>query len=325
MKRELNKQLHGHYSMNSRIKGIRIYWDKPSTKSQLKMFFSRIRNLQKPFWPHTNGPHEVLMNILLNLNHRRMNVHNYKVNWFVSGDLRKNTSKFLNEDFEIPTLLGPNVEFEKYIDVIHQFKKSFVLVPSQWVSPIIEKRLKIEETRIRVWASGINEIFWAPSTARTERTLILIYVKRESDDQLDVVKNYLESMEIEYKVCKYGNYTPKVFKRVLSKTRAAIWLGGTESQGIALLQAWSMDVPTLVLRNETYMDPVSSKSYKASSAPYLSASTGKFSESDRIQISDLEDFLKQTEEFEPREFVLDNFGMEKTRNAIQKLISELSS
>jgi hypothetical protein len=311
--------------MNSRINRITIYWDKPSTRSQIRTLLSRVRNLKTPFWLRTNGPHEVLMNILLNLKHGHMYAQNFEVNWFVSGDLRKKTSNFVSEDFEIPALLGPNVEFEKYLDVIHQFKKSFILIPSQWVSPIIEQRLKIDASRIRVWASGVNENFWAPSKARAKRNLILVYVKQESDTQLNFVKNYLESLEIKYKVCKYGNYRPKVFKRLLSKTRAAIWLGGTESQGIALLQAWSMDVPTLVLRNEIYIDPISSNSYTSSSAPYLSASTGKFSESNEIQVSDLEDFLKQTERFEPRKFVLDNFGVVSTGNAIQKLISELSS
>ena len=54
-----------------------------------------------------------------------------------------------------------------------------------------------------------------------------------------------------------------------------IVLGGTESQGIAFAEAWSMNVPTFIHCVGSWKSP-SGFSYDAEAAPYLSSETGAY-------------------------------------------------
>jgi hypothetical protein len=89
---------------------------------------------------------------------------------------------------------------------------------------------------------------------------------------------------------------------------AAIWIGGTESQGLALLECWSMDVPTLVLKNMSWRSP-NNQIYPASSAPYMTETAGLLSKSDKFCKEDFEDFFSKLKHFSPRESVQESFNL----------------
>jgi hypothetical protein len=55
-----------------------------------------------------------------------------------------------------------------------------------------------------------------------------------------------------------------------------IYFSSTESQGIAMQEAWSYDVPTLVYSQPYYF--IKNKRFNASSSPYLTKYCGFFLE-----------------------------------------------
>lgn len=104
----------------------------------------------------------------------------------------------------------------------------------------------------------------------------------------------------------YGDHTREEYKKELDRSSIAVFLSSFETQGIALAEAWAMDVPTLV------WNPRSEASWRGrsfvakSSAPYLTAATGM----DWITIDQLaqtlRDALAKRASFSPREWVLAN-------------------
>ena len=193
---------------------------------------------------------------------------------------------------------------------------ALILAPSDWIVPVLTERLNISYDHIKVWAAGIDHEKW--NSNRFPRQNTIIYLKSNTTQELSVIKEYLTSINRNCIIMKYGYYTEREFRKNLEISDSAIWLGETESQGIALLESWSMGVPTLVRKRSTYFDPIVKRNFEASAAPYLDSTCGQFSEYDSIQISDMFSFFSTIDQRDPRKFVIENFTNEI---AVKKLIS----
>jgi hypothetical protein len=120
-----------------------------------------------------------------------------------------------------------------------------------------------------VWAAGVD--LPAPVTApRDLETLIL--VKRNGFD-IPGLKRMMDEFGSS-EVLTYGSFARADFLSRLNRSRRLVYIGASESQGIALFEAWSRDVPTFVLRCDR--TELLGSSYRCSAAPYLSEATGAF-------------------------------------------------
>ena len=139
---------------------------------------------------------------------------------------------------------------------------------------------------------------------------LLVYNKRQDDlclKLLAVLKKYGE-----VNVVKYGEYTSKEYRQTLNDAAFMVWLSQSESQGLALLEALSMNVPVLA------WDPGQWKYYSqelekefiygnASSCPYFSSQCGlKFESSEEFE-SKLIEFMHKMKklQFVPRNYVFE--------------------
>ncbi len=304
--------------------GLRVYWYKESlfANAKKKILESVSSKSIKLF--QSNGPAEVIYGIL---NALKVESDSQKLtsrcNWVVNSNLDEILRKWDSNQLEIPVLLGPNIEFERFLPEIEILKNKYILVPSLWVIPIAQSRLNISADLIKVWASGVDTQYW--KSGDKDRKNVLVYRKYDNSDDIVTVCNYLRGRNIPYKVFEYGKYSQKAFKKYLSSSIAGIWLAGSESQGMALLQAWSMDVPTLVRRKNTYLDTSTSRIYRCSSAPYLTSEVGQFSESESLTENDLRIFFDSLDRFQPRIYASENFTLNKKMREIYELVSEFSS
>lgn len=80
----------------------------------------------------------------------------------------------------------------------------------------------------------------------------------------------------------------------------------SESQGIALVEAWAKNVPTFVLDNKIYKYKNYSWIDEKIAAPYLTAACGAFFK-DVNGLSELLDSLSMSNNYEPRNYYLSNF------------------
>jgi hypothetical protein len=168
--------------------------------------------------------------------------------------------------------------------------------------------------RCFLWPAGVDTHFWQPDPSRA-RNRILIFDKRRAEDDYDRTKPYIEylrgagwSVDV---LVRFGiqGYTKDQYRNLLHSS--CLMLGftvGSESQGIAWAEAWSTDVPTLILRSISNV--YQGRRYDCSTAPYLHPKNGLF-------FDDLEDFKKQfgywavhREQFSPRAWTLENMSDE---------------
>lgn len=217
---------------------------------------------------------------------------------------------------------GPNImNSPREFDYLFTRKElDACLVPSHWIQVAYEEDAPSLIGRVRCWFAGVDTDYWKPTQIKKNK--VLIYWKTEPEDLYQQVENLLRKYGYDPIQVKYGSYNQETYNTLLNQSQFAVFLTRSESQGIALAEAWSMNVPTL------NFDP-GSLTYQArvyslvSSCPYLTESTGKTWKT----IEDLELLLKDYQTlsrlFKPRDWVLKNMTMQVSALALLNIIETL--
>jgi hypothetical protein len=174
--------------------------------------------------------------------------------------------------------------------------------------------------RIFSWPAGVDTEYWKPDP-NTKRDKILIFEKQAKGPVGPILPyvNYLRDCGWAVVIIKYGSYNHNEFLKMLQQSYLMLGFVTDESQGIAWLEAWSADVPTLIWKNK--YNVIQGRRYKCSTAPYLNKSNGLF-------FNDLEDFkikfdywVKHREQFNPRAWTLKNMSDEKCAQQLYKKVT----
>ena len=195
---------------------------------------------------------------------------------------------------------GPNIHIEDIGNKPYLDNEDVTfLVPCEWVIDVARKYLSIANVVVFPYGIEIPDI--APNVKEKE---IILYIKNKKDQaklkaEIEVVKKFADRCGLTVKLFEYGQYEKREFLNSLKRVNFAVWLGQTESQGIALMEAWSYNVPTLVRRKDSWLDQ-DGELFKSEAAPYLNSERGMYTQSESMHLSDLENFVAQLEEFNPR-------------------------
>ncbi|MBW8869060.1 MAG: hypothetical protein JF610_17310 [Acidobacteria bacterium] len=127
--------------------------------------------------------------------------------------------------------------------------------------------------KLRVCAFGVDPDDWSPTGTRRSNTIVL-YQKDVTDDFTAVVEAAIRRTGAAATRVRYGAYTRDDFRAVLDVSRAAVFLSSFETQGLALAEAWAMDVRTLVWNPQADTEWRGHRFQAGSSAPYLTSATG---------------------------------------------------
>ncbi|MES2762092.1 MAG: hypothetical protein V4677_07795 [Bacteroidota bacterium] len=204
-------------------------------------------------------------------------------------------------------LAGPNlmVRSNEYDQILAHPGIDKIVVPSEWVKIAYIEDLPVIKDKIIIWPCGVDAELFQPKEANRLRN-ILVYWKTGPEDLLMQIEKVLKEQQINYVVLKYGHYTQTEYIDKLKATSMAIFCSTSESQGIALQEAWSMNVPTFVWQPQE-LTIKGKKFNQFSSAPYLNEKTGSFFKT----IDELKTLLirdKNNEfNFTPRAVVLEHF------------------
>lgn len=207
-------------------------------------------------------------------------------------------------------VLGPNLEiFNPYVrELLDSTENSIFLVPCDWVKTMYVENLGISPKKVAVWVAGIDTSEWLPRGNTDQH--VLIFVKGPFVELAQQISQRLTRLGFDTSTLEYGSYAQNDYRCLLGQSQFAIFLNGTESQGIAHFQAWSMNIPTLILNNHEHFDPrIQNQVVRASSSPYLTTSTGMFFELTDIWDS-LNLFISKLEDFRPRDWVIKNYDVE---------------
>lgn len=143
-----------------------------------------------------------------------------------------------------------------------------VLVPSLWTRAYWANSAPSLDERLVVWAAGV-----AISEPSTKDGLPIIYDKIGDGRLLEAVQKELRTSAV---VFKYGQFSRDRYLQALQSAPFLVYLAESESQGLALQEAWAHDVPTLVNESHEWRNGEASWQAPNINAPYLTNEAGYF-------------------------------------------------
>ncbi len=156
---------------------------------------------------------------------------------------------------------------------------------------------------------------------------ILVYYKNRNKTLYENIINKLNTLNVKYHIITYGSYNENDYKNLLSRSKFMLVIDASESQGFALQEAMSMDVPLLVfdvksMHDEYYKGTEESyakypdKKMLATSVPYWSDKCGiKISEITEIEAA-IKFMLENYHRFDPRSYIVENLSEKPCINRI---------
>lgn len=211
-------------------------------------------------------------------------------------------------------IFGPSFDFSKTYD-FENIKNAVYIQPSQQ-SINIRKALGFKKLEYISFPVGVDTYDFKPDN--NIKTEVFLYIKGRNPKDIEKIVNFLKEKNINYHKFVYGNYKEQDYKKFLISSKYGIWVGKQESQGLALQEALSCNVPLLIWdvskRGDEYplsVDKIKVKDMQSTSAPYWDNTCGeKFTNFDDIG-NVFEKFTKNLQKYKPRDFILKNLTLEK--------------
>ena len=199
--------------------------------------------------------------------------------------------------------------------------------PSEWVSQLWKDNPLCENLRIESLPFGVdtarfnNEEGTIGSQNKTE---IIIYYKDRHPAELEFLIGELNKLSVKFSIFSYKHrYDENTYIDYLKRAKYCIWIGRHESQGFALEEALSCNVPILVWDVKS-MNQEYGQSYNdipATVIPYWDERCGEFFYKSDEFIATFNLFLSKLETYKPREFILESLTEEICEKKLIEIIS----
>ena len=249
------------------------------------------------------------------------NIHHHHYDIIYSPGEPVDVSKYPTKKF----IFGP--QFSVFPDhkinlIDNKYKNSVYIQPSKWAAD--------------VWINmGIKHIPVLPLPfpvdtykfnikENTPRDKVFIYFKRRNPQELQFLELFLKTKNITYRIFDYvKKYQEEDYLNYLQHSKFGIILDAHESQGFALEEALSCNVPLLVWNTRT-MNQEFRSSYNevpCTTVPYWDERCGEYF----YDIQELEEiyntFISKLNTYKPRQFILENLSVEKCSEKLVNLIN----
>jgi len=241
-----------------------------------------------------------------------------------SPNIPIDTSKYPNKRF----IFGPHFSVfptQKLYDINNKHNNCLYIQPSEWALKSWTNNGANSILPIKIFSFPINTIKFKPIT-KNKRTKVYIYYKRRQPEELLFIVNFLKQKNIKVEVFDYLNkYPEKKYLKYLQKAKYGIILDAHESQGFAIEEALSCNVPLLVW-NVTNMSQEYRSQYtqiSASSIPYWDIRCGEFFYNKNEFEDRYNKFIKNLSSYKPREYILEHLTMKKRASELDKLIKTI--
>ncbi len=228
---------------------------------------------------------------------------------------------------KIDTLIaGPNISILPSFDtcIMSNSNIDMILLPSEWTREAFAKDSPSIAKKIQIWPSGVL----IPQMDTMEKIdtegLYLIYKKTFSDEMYTKIVQTLDTKSIPHKTLVYGTFKQAEYFELLTQARGMIYLQKSESQGIALQEAWARNVPTLVWDSKTYTYENTNITVSGKvSAPYLTDECGMFFDSLEEFDTKFTEFDNRIDSFTAREYCIKNLSDEASAQIYIKHIKSI--
>lgn len=269
----------------------------------------------------TSGPQKRMNNLLKTFrNHAdvALNSYKYRNNYIVQFDsFGQEVFKNIIQDKKTDTrvLIGPlySIEQDKMINQItNNYKNVKKVVASKTAfENSFEFDNNFKSDTAVILPSGVENELKVRNNLKIKNreNKILIYYKKRSKEELKNVIDFLSNKGHDYVLFEYGNYKNKELINFAKKCMFGITVCGTESQGFAIQELMSCNLPLLVwdYNINKYEDFVLS----GTTVPYWDDICGMIVKNKQELYDNYDEFLNNLSKYSPASFILDKLTYEK--------------
>ncbi len=288
------------------------------------MFLFFIFIMNKKYLIFGEGHHKVIKNLIIGF--KKMNVvfkqssdNNDILDFDViySCKTKIDAHNYPNKKF----IFGPCfcVYPDNSMVINNQHNNVVFILPSPWCIDFF-KMFKYDMVPMIVSPTGVDTEYFCPSndiSKITNNENVFLYYKPklpEQEKKFALMTEFLNKKNIKYKIFEYGKYKEVDYLKFLDTASFGIWVGVKETQGIALEEALSMNVPLFVW-NHTWkfiwdnkqknpFEPIQNEICLGNTTPYWDDTCGiVFNEFGELEQS-FDKFICNIQMFKPREFIL---------------------
>ena len=234
----------------------------------------------------------------------------------------------VNKYPKIKFIFGPHFSVfpeKQHMDIITG-NKIIYIQPSNWVRDIWKYNKLCQNIKVVTLPFGVDTNKFNEIKPLEERNQVFLYYKRRTPSELEVVLNFLKIKGIQPKIFNYElKYNEEDFLNCLNNSKFGIWIDAHESQGFALQEALSCNIPLLVW-NVTSMSQEFNSSYSnisATTIPYWDERCGEyFNNEDDLEIT-FNCFINKINLYKPREYILENLTFDICEQKLIDIIQNL--
>jgi hypothetical protein len=241
-----------------------------------------------------------------------------------SPDNPINTSLYPSKKF----IFGPHFSVfpsNKLLDINNICQNSIYTQPSVWVCELWKNYDAEKFIPIKVFPFPVEVDKFCPNQ-NNYKNEVFIYFKRRNPQELEYVKHFLNNKNISYKIFDYvQKYNEDDYLHCLQNAKYGIIIDAHESQGFAIQEALSCNVPLLVW-NTSVMSQEYGSNYQnipCSSIAYWDERCGEYFYKVEEFETTYNKFINKLETYNPRAYIMDNLSPQKCGEQFIELIASI--
>lgn len=258
-----------------------------------------------------------------NTNLDSINLNNFDVIYSPASPI--DVSRYPSTKF----IFGPHFSVfpdKNQMDLISGNKNVIYIQPSEWAKNVWLNNPICKNIRFEPLPFGVDTIKFNEIKPIDERNNVFVYFKRRHPEELAVVNNFLHNFGIKARIFNYvERYDENDYINYLHNSKFGIWLDAHESQGFALEEALSCNVPLFVW-NVVSMKQEYGSSYDnipATTIPYWDERCGEsFINKDELYDT-FKKFINNLNNYKPRDYILENLSIDICNKKFIELVNKI--
>lgn len=234
----------------------------------------------------------------------------------------------VNEYPDTKFIFGPHFSVfpEKHqMDIIRR-KNIIYVQPSEWAAEVWKNNPLCNNINVQSLPFGVDTEKFNSNKSISEREKVFIYFKNRDPNDLLLIEHFLNNKNYKYHIFSYRNrYNEEDYLNYLKQSKFGIWIGGHESQGFALEEALSCNVPLLVWNVQSMKQEYGSNynDIAATSISYWDERCGEYFYNTNELGETFNTFISKLETYKPREYILENLTMEICEQKFLQVIENI--
>ena len=233
-----------------------------------------------------------------------------------------NVSKYPTKRF----VFGPHLSIfpDNKLHSIKNQNNAVYIQPSPWARDVWTNWKSMDAESlipIKSFPFPVETDLFKPDEHQIKENVFVMF-KHRKPEELRFVENYLNINKISYKTFRYGSYKQDDYIKYLKTCKYGIWIGRHESQGFALEESLSCNVPLLVW-NVTNMRQQHGwngcPDVYGITIPFWNKQCGDyFYKQDNFEKT-YKKFLQNLDNYKPREFILNTVTVKQCADNFERV------